>query len=288
MLKPLTKTRVMKRVTYIPGTGELHNKNGDVISRISKKGNSVVKIQKRTCAATDVIWVLHFANIPKGKRVVKINPKGTDQIENLKLVSDPSKGKMNNPSPTSESTELPIENVNTTSVISMKELPVLDKRNVKLSPTLFNIFTDGGARKKDGRSAKRGEKYTTDNAVCASGVVWVTEGKIVRAKGYKLKDHATNNCAELAAFYFALQPLLNNHKDSSITIHTDSVYCTMMLAKAVVNSECGKGKANRPLVNSCRQVLRQFTDVRIVKVKAHSGIQLNELADSLCTVAMGS
>ena len=198
------------------------------------------------------------------------------------------KGKMKNSSPTSESTELPIEDVNTTSVISMKELPVLDKRNVKLSPTLFNVFVDGGSRKKDGRSAKRGEKYTTDNAVCASGVVWVTEGKIVRAKGYKLKDHATNNCAELAAFYLALQPLLNNHKDSSITIHTDSVYCTKMLAKALVNSECGKGKANRPLVNLCRQVLRQFTDVRIVKVKAHSGIQLNEMADSLCTAAMGS
>ena len=56
--------------------------------------------------------------------------------------------------------------------------------------------------------------------------------------------------------------------------------------KAIESGNKEAAKANVELVAKLRGLLREFTDVRFVKVAAHSGIPLNERVDELARGAI--
>ena len=84
---------------------------------------------------------------------------------------------------------------------------------------------------------------------------------------------ATNNIAELTAILRGLQAV----KDAELPVDvvTDSSYCIGLLTQG------WKAKANQALVAEVRTELGRFSDVRLVKVKGHAGVDDNERADEL-------
>lgn len=92
--------------------------------------------------------------------------------------------------------------------------------------------------------------------------------------------NSTNNIAELTAIETALQEI--KRTDLPIRIYTDSSYACGLLING------WKAKKNVSLVNSIRQLMTRFADLKIIKVKGHSGLDGNEKADQLATSAITS
>ena len=90
--------------------------------------------------------------------------------------------------------------------------------------------------------------------------------------------NATNNIAELKAIEIGLSALKN--KDIPVRLFTDSQYACGLL---VLN---WKPKKNLQLVESIKKTMATFKDVKIIKVKGHSGHPENEKADFLATSAI--
>lgn len=89
---------------------------------------------------------------------------------------------------------------------------------------------------------------------------------------------STNNIAELTAIETALKEL--KRSDLPIRIYTDSSYACGLLING------WKAKKNVSLVNSIRDLMTKFRDLKIIKVKGHSGLEGNEKADQLATSAI--
>ncbi|MCK4987398.1 MAG: ribonuclease HI, partial [Desulfobacterales bacterium] len=89
---------------------------------------------------------------------------------------------------------------------------------------------------------------------------------------------ATNNIAELKAIQAGLQALKNT--DLPVRIFTDSNYAYGVLALG------WKVRANREMVESIKKTMAKFKNLKIVKVKGHSGDEGNERADFLATSAI--
>lgn len=85
----------------------------------------------------------------------------------------------------------------------------------------------------------------------------------------------TNNIAELTAIKVALENV--EDKSRPVRIYTDSSYSIGVLTKG------WKAKANRELILGIRDLLSEFDDVKLIKVKGHAGHPLNERADDLAT-----
>jgi len=90
--------------------------------------------------------------------------------------------------------------------------------------------------------------------------------------------NATNNIAELKAIEIGLSALRN--KDIPVRLFTDSKYAYGLLT---LN---WKPKKNLQLVESIKKTMATFKDVKIIKVKGHSGHPENEKADFLATSAI--
>jgi len=89
---------------------------------------------------------------------------------------------------------------------------------------------------------------------------------------------ATNNIAELTAVQAALQSL--KRTDLPVRIYTDSSYVCGLLISG------WKAQKNRALVGAIKELMTRFKDLKIIKVKGHSGIPGNEKADTLATGAI--
>ncbi|MBU1194680.1 MAG: ribonuclease HI [Proteobacteria bacterium] len=89
---------------------------------------------------------------------------------------------------------------------------------------------------------------------------------------------ATNNIAELTAIKVALEELKRN--DLPVRIFSDSSYSIGLLTKS------WKPKKNQELVEDIRSSIKRFKDLSFIKVKGHSGIKENEIADYLATSAI--
>ncbi len=92
--------------------------------------------------------------------------------------------------------------------------------------------------------------------------------------------NATNNIAELTAIKIALIEI--KRPDLPIRLYTDSSYALGLLING------WKAKKNISLVHSIKQLIPKFKDLKIIKVKGHSGIDGNEKADQLATAAIAS
>ena len=90
--------------------------------------------------------------------------------------------------------------------------------------------------------------------------------------------NATNNIAELKAIQAGLAAVKNT--DIPVRIFTDSKYAYGLL---VLNWKATK---NRELVESIKKMIANFKDLKIIKVKGHSGHAGNEKADLLATSAI--
>ena len=90
--------------------------------------------------------------------------------------------------------------------------------------------------------------------------------------------NATNNIAELKAIETGLSALKS--RDIPVRVFTDSNYAYGLLA---LN---WKPKTNRQLVESIQKKMHGFKDLKIIKVKGHSGHPENERADYLATSAI--
>ncbi|MBA3817461.1 MAG: ribonuclease HI [Deltaproteobacteria bacterium] len=88
----------------------------------------------------------------------------------------------------------------------------------------------------------------------------------------------TNNIAELMAIYRGLEEVPD--KQRPVLVYSDSAYSIGLL------SQNWKAKANTELVERLRKLTKQFSDLRFVKVAAHSGIVLNERVDELARNAV--
>jgi len=89
---------------------------------------------------------------------------------------------------------------------------------------------------------------------------------------------ATNNIAELMAVKIALESI--KRKDMAVRLYTDSSYVLGLLSSG------WKAQKNKDLVNEIRTLCRQFSDLKLIKVKGHAGIEGNEKADQLATSAI--
>lgn len=89
---------------------------------------------------------------------------------------------------------------------------------------------------------------------------------------------ATNNAAELEAVRTALLAL--RRTDLPVRIYTDSAYVQGLLISG------WKARKNEELVKAIRDLSAGFTDLKIIKIKGHSGIVENERADRLATGAI--
>jgi ribonuclease HI len=90
----------------------------------------------------------------------------------------------------------------------------------------------------------------------------------------------TNNVAELKAVETALMEL--KRKDFPVRIYTDSKYVYSLLC------EGWKAKKNTELIQTIKKLMLEFSDIKIIKIKGHAGIDGNERADRLATDAIAS
>ncbi len=89
---------------------------------------------------------------------------------------------------------------------------------------------------------------------------------------------ATNNIAELEAIRAGLAEL--KKFDLPVRIFTDSNYAYGVLALG------WKAKKNQMIINAIKSTMSKFNDLRLIKVKAHAGLEGNERADFLATSAI--
>lgn len=89
--------------------------------------------------------------------------------------------------------------------------------------------------------------------------------------------HGTNNLAELHAVRLALEAITK--RDLPVRIFIDSSYVIGLLARG------WKAKENREVVADLRKLAAEFSDLALVKVKGHAGIELNEVVDQLAKKA---
>lgn len=137
------------------------------------------------------------------------------------------------------------------------------------------LWTDGSALK-----APEGKFF------CGSGVVLIFKGKekhLSHEIGY-----GTVNIAELTAVLLGLQCLKERCK---VTIYTDSQYTidsiTTWWRGRVRNkwlTQKGEVVKNKDLIQQLHSACQDH-DVKWVKVKAHSGLKYNDLADELAVKA---
>lgn len=88
----------------------------------------------------------------------------------------------------------------------------------------------------------------------------------------------TNNLAELTAIEAALSLL--KREDLPVRIHTDSSYALGVLTQG------WKPEKNQELVARIKKQMKKFKNLKFIKVKGHSGIKENEMADFLATSAI--
>ncbi|MCK4826596.1 reverse transcriptase-like protein [bacterium] len=143
--------------------------------------------------------------------------------------------------------------------------PVYDQTEVDLDckdPKYVNVWVDGGGQKE-----------------AALGVVVVDKGIITMTFGAYLGDNLTNNIAELQAIWKGLR--LVKHLWRPVRIYSDSSYS--------INSICEvfRGKKNRDIIDPMIEYIKQYPlSVEFVKVRGHSGLIYNDIADGIATTLL--
>ncbi len=144
--------------------------------------------------------------------------------------------------------------------------------------------------KKKNKDAASSEETLPENAVCVftdgacsgnpgpSGIgVFLQSGEHEK-KISRYIGTATNNIAELDAIRVGLEEIKN--RNLPVRVYTDSNYAYGLLVLG------WKAKKNQELIQSIKNLMSHFSDIRFIKVKGHAGLYGNEQADSLATSAI--
>lgn len=135
------------------------------------------------------------------------------------------------------------------------------KNYEKLPDNCIKIYTDGSS--------------TGNPGISGIGILLIYKDK--KKEISKNIGMATNNIAELKAIQIALKEL--KRFDLPIRIFTDSNYSIKVLTKQ------WKAKKNSELILKTQSLIDKFFDLEFIKVKGHSGIKENEIADFFATSA---
>jgi len=135
------------------------------------------------------------------------------------------------------------------------------------SPTSVVCFTDGSCRGNPGPSG-------------LGVVVKLPDGRVLTRSEFLGKG--TNNIAELSALGVAIDTVVAAGVDDSVRVEilTDSKYAHGLLTQG------WKAKANRELIESIREKVRNRGNIRFHWVAGHAGIPENEQADELANQAI--
>lgn len=105
--------------------------------------------------------------------------------------------------------------------------------------------------------------------------------------------NTTNNIMELTGALEALKAI--KKKDALVKLHLDSAYVLNGLRSWLWKWKRNdwKTSAKKPVLNKelwmeLDSVYSQFSNIQLVKVKGHAGIELNEVADRLANKGMDS
>ncbi len=101
----------------------------------------------------------------------------------------------------------------------------------------------------------------------------------VRQELSEFLGHGTNNIAELTAVLRAAEAAPDRTRP--LQIYTDSNYAIGILTKG------WRAKANQELVARIKKELATFDSIRLIHVRGHAQIPLNERADELAVQATG-
>lgn len=145
---------------------------------------------------------------------------------------------------------------------TMKKSVKKNKVGTDLPDNCIKIYTDGASSGNPGPAG--------------IGVVFIHKENKKQISEYI--GTATNNIAELTAIKTALEKL--KRTDLPVRIFSDSSYCIGVLTKN------WKTKKNQSLVFEIKTLMKKFFDLAFIKVKGHSGMKGNELADFLATSAI--
>lgn len=137
------------------------------------------------------------------------------------------------------------------------------QREVEAPANAIHVWTDGACSGNPGPAGL--------------GVVIVGDGPSQREISEYLGE-ATNNIAELTAILRGLESVSDTTRP--VLVYSDSAYSIGLLTQS------WKAKKNVELVAELREVCRRFSDLRFIKVLAHSGIALNERVDQLAVGAI--
>lgn len=110
-----------------------------------------------------------------------------------------------------------------------------------------------------------------------SGMVVIRPGGKID-EGFEFLGISTNNVAELTGILRALEAIPADAP--SILVHTDSKYSIGVLTQG------WKAKVNQELIAKTKAVLAKRPQARLVYVKGHAGIPMNERADELAREAI--
>lgn len=144
---------------------------------------------------------------------------------------------------------------------SVTELPPLPAPDATLPPGTIVVYTDGGCSPNPGPGGL--------------GIYMVFGAHTLEIWEYYA--HATNNFCELTAILHALQQIRN--KSLPVLLYSDSTYAIGVSSGAMT------AKKNVELVQEIREEVAKFTNLHLLKVKAHAGIRHNEHVDKLCELA---
>ncbi len=140
------------------------------------------------------------------------------------------------------------------------------------------IYTDGGCR----GNAK-------DENVGGYGAVLEYKGK--RKEVYGGERNTTNNIQELKGVIYALEALKTTHLP--VRLYCDSAYVVNGVTSWVKGwkkkgwrKSDGKIIENLELWKRLDELVEKQDDIVFLKIKGHSGVELNELADQLANKAM--
>lgn len=145
----------------------------------------------------------------------------------------------------------------------------------------IHIFCDGGCDPNPGKAA--------------SGVVVYESGELSKMYHGLYEPDGTNNTAELNALHQAMLIAESKLEDKlKVQILSDSKYSVNSMTSWGAGWKrsgrmAGKGKylANRELIAEMYELYEKIAKhIDVIHVKAHIGIEGNELADRMCTLAI--
>lgn len=140
------------------------------------------------------------------------------------------------------------------------------------------IYADGGCRGNQNKENIGGW-----------GAILKYQGKIKEIRGNTI--NTTNNIMEMTACIEAIKIIETN--DIPIELYVDSQYVCNGLNKWIHNwkKKGWKTSSKKPVKNKnlwieLDKLVSSFSDIKVLKVKGHAGIELNERADELVNIAM--